>query len=224
MDLDLSDVNVTSIITCSIEGILEPGDLAALASGSLSAASVDDEVEETMEGLSGGGAPGDLKKLREKHHSVARLIASGLQQSLVATMSGYTPQYVGVLLNSPAMQELVELYRIQYGSSAQIIGEKLRTVALQGVEEIAARLSSEEGRKGMSANDLIGVAKLGLDRSGHGPQSSHHIVSENHNIDHAKLAELNAKAKEGSRDRIVPVREVRQALLPQPPHDEEEAR
>jgi hypothetical protein len=213
MDLDLSTVDVKQIITCTIEGILEPEDLAALASGALD---TDAEVENITQGLAPVDDPSNLKKLRERHHSVARLIASGLTQSLVAQMTGYTQSYVSILLNNPAMQELVELYRVQYGSAAQIIGEKLRTVALQSVEEIVDRLNDPVQRKGIDIHGLTAVAKLGLDRSGHGPTSTTHHVNENHSIDHAQLAEINMRAREGSRERIVPVREVRAALTARP--------
>lgn len=209
MDLDFSSVEVKSIITCTVEGILEPHDLAALASGALD---VDEEVEGITAALAPVENPANLKRLREKHHSVARLVASGLTQRLVAQMAGYTESYVSVLLNNPAMQELVDLYRVQYGSSALIIGEKLRSVGMKALEAIDEKFSSTQGIT--DVHELTAIAKLGLDRSGHGPTSSHHVISENHNIDHARIAELNQKAKSNSKEYIVPVREVRKALAP----------
>jgi hypothetical protein len=154
--------------------------------------------------------PHDLKKLREKHHCVARLIAGGMQQRMVATISGYSESYLSILLNGPAMQELVEMYRIQQGASAQLIVEKLQTVGMTAVEKLADKIETDS----LNNNELIQVAKLGLDRSNHGPSSKSHVVNENHQIDHARIAELNADARRRSSDHIVRTSEVRKALPP----------
>lgn len=223
MDLDLSSIDTPAIITATIENILEAEDLAALASRTANAADDDAaaaEVDDILTGLQPSDEPGSLKKLRERHHSVARLMASGLSQSLVAAMAGYTPSYLSILLNNPAMKELVELYRIQNGAGSQVIGEKLRSIAMQSVEEIESRLRTEAGRKAMSVQDLATVGKLGLDRSGHGPTSTQHVVREDHLLDHARIAELSQRARASSSSLIVPVREVRAALaLPKPRDD-----
>jgi len=195
--------------TCTIEGILEEEDLRQLV-----LASGDIQVDEDD--------PNDLKKIKEKHHHVARLIADGLKQSLVATISGYTESYISVLLNAPAMQELIELYRIKNGAATQIAVEKLKTVGLKALEKLDARITADE----LDNNELISTAKLGLDRSGHGPQSKTAIVSEEHIFDHAKLAELNKDAKRRNHEYIVPQEDVREAIrqLPAPkPEAEDEA-
>jgi len=192
VDLDLSDMDVTPVVTATIEGILEPEDLAALVSQgfdaqdlAVAAAPVDD--------------PSDLKKLREKHHSVARLIAGGMAQSLCAAITGYTQPYISVLLKNPAMVELIEMYRIKNGAAAQVITENLRTVGSKATEKLNEMLDNGTVK---DVHELVAIAKLGHDRSGHGPSSTSHNIQESHVIDHAKLALLNDEARKGSKEFI----------------------
>lgn len=208
--MDLSEIIVPEgavgkpIVTCVIEGHLEEEDLRELT------LSVPTEPVE-------GDDPSDLKKIKEKHHSVARMVASGLTQRMVAQLCGYTESYLSVLLNNPAMQELVELYRIQQGAATQVITEKLKTVGLKAIEKLEAQIEADA----LSNQELLSAAKLGLDRAGHGPSSSHHVIEEQHQFDHAELTRLNLEARSRNATRIVPASEVR-AALPAPVEQKDE--
>lgn len=209
--MDLSDIIVPKdlefkpLVTCEIEGLLDEGDLRELAlSTKLAAEPLADEDD-----------PSDLKKIREKHHSVARMIAGGLSQRMVSQLVKYSESYLSVLLNNPSMQELVELYRMQHGASQQIITEKLKTVGLKAIEKLEEKI--DEG--GLNNQELLSAAKLGLDRAGHGPQSKSHVVHEEHIFDHAEIARRNEAARQRSAQRIVPAQEVR-AALPAPEQSE----
>lgn len=185
------------MVTCTIEGFLDDDDMHELALGPSDAKPDEDD-------------PSDLKKIREKHHHVARLIADGMTQRLVGQVCGYTEQYISILLNNPAMIELVELYRIQAGAHVKVATEKLKSVGLKALEKLDERLDKDE----LNNLELIATSKLGLDRGGLGPQQKVHNVNENHTIDHAKLAELNAEARRRNHDFVVPVSDVRKALAP----------
>lgn len=187
------------LVTCTIEGILEESDLRELALSGLTENSLVEEDD-----------PADLKRIKEKHHSVARMIAGGLQQKMVSQLCGYSETYLSVLLNNPAMRELVELYRIQNGAGANLITEKLRTVGLKALEKLDQAI--EENK--LNKQELLSAAKLGLDRAGHGPQSKQHVVHENHLFDHTELERRNREARTRSAQRIVPSSEVRAALTP----------
>ena len=52
-----------------------------------------------------------LKKLRQRHHALARAIASGMPQGEAAISCGYTDAYVSTIKSSPAFTELVEFYK-----------------------------------------------------------------------------------------------------------------
>jgi hypothetical protein len=209
-NLDLDAVGpIGTIVTCTVEGILEAEDLASLLGGGQEAG--DEHAPMPSAAIQELDDPGNLKKIKEKHHSVARLLAQGLQQELVATITGYTAPYLSVLLNNPAMKELIEMYRLQHGSAAQVIGERLRTVGGRALEKLSDKIDSIE-----DVNELIGIAKLGLDRSGHGPQSTSKVVEEHHLIDHARIQELNQKARAGSRELLIPLEQAKQRVLEAP--------
>lgn len=204
--MDLSEIIVPAdlqpkpIVTCVVEGHLEESDLRELAL-STRPSEADNEADDN---------PADLKKIREKHHSVARMVASGLTQRMISQLCGYTESYLSILLNNPAMQELVEMYRIQQGAGSQIIAERLRTVGLKALEKLETAI---EGGK-MSNQELLSASKLGLDRSGHGPQSTQHVVQETHIIDHAEIMRRNEDARARSASRIVPSAEIRALAAP----------
>lgn len=196
-DLDFSTElpGVQRIVTCTIEGLLEIGDLQCLLE---------------RPAMPAGGQVGDLKKIREKHHSVARLVASGMQQSLVASLSGYTEAWLSTLLNNPAMQDLVAHYRASHSNAAEVIAERLREAGLGALEKLVEQMEGE----GLDPQELLGLAKLGLDRSGHGPQSKVHQVTEHHLLDHAELQRLNRAARVESAGDII--QQVKQPSLPAP--------
>lgn len=213
--MDLGDIiippaakNATPIITCTVEGIIEEADLATLAYGSPALVHPEQLPQENED-------PSDLKKIREKHHSVARMIAAGLNQRMVSQICGYTESYLSVLLNNPSMQELIELYRIQNGAAGQIIVEKLRTVGLKAVEKLEERLETDK----LNNNELIQTAKLGLDRADHGPTSRNHHIHENHHIDHAQIMEATKRARMKNVSRVTNIDDVR-AALPAPKDDD----
>lgn len=192
-----------TMTTCTIEGALEEEDLRQLMAEPGHAANEDD--------------PSDLKKIREKHHHVARLVADGLTQRLVSQICGYSETYISILLNNPSMQELIELYRIQNGKATQLAVEKMKTVGLKALEKLDEKLDADS----LSNQELIAAAKLGLDRSGHGPTSTQKIAAETHVFDHAKLAELSSRARRENASYIVPQDEVRDNLKRLPPPTEE---
>jgi hypothetical protein len=203
------DLKIKPVVTCVVEGILEESDLAELM---LSAPALGSEPVADDD-------PSDLKKIREKHHSVARMIAGGLSQRMVSQLCGYSESYLSVLLNNPSMQELVELYRMQNGEAAQVIVEKLKSVGLKAIEALEEKLDA--GDK-LNNQELLSLAKLGLDRGGHGPSSSHHVVNEQHTYDYAELARMNDEARKRSAGNIVPAETIRQQLLPKPDNEQDD--
>lgn len=55
--------------------------------------------------------PSSLKRIRDHHHLVARLIAEGRRTTDVAFETGLSISRVSILKNDPAFQQLVEVYR-----------------------------------------------------------------------------------------------------------------
>lgn len=58
-----------------------------------------------------------LQNIKDVHHTIARLIVSGLTLTEIAQEVGYTVSRVSVIKGSPAMEELIERYRGQVDES-----------------------------------------------------------------------------------------------------------
>lgn len=210
MPLDIilpENTPIQKIITCTIEGILEQEDINFLISGSV-----------PEESRKAGKAPTDhsvkdIQKIREKHHTVARLIAGGLNQRMVATIAGYTESYLSTMLNAPAMEELIAYYSAKHSNAHEVIIGKLRGAGMEALEKLSEKLKDDD----MSNTDLIALAKLGLDRSGHGPSSTQHQITEEHVFNYAELKRLNKAAQKSSSKFVT---KVQPALLTQEAKDE----
>ena len=181
------------VVTCTVEGTLQPGDIAAYleARGSLPAKKSDEK---------------DLALTRARHHGVARLLAAGLGEGLVASLSGYTASYISTLKQAPQMQELIAHYRAPGAQAAFEIAERLRTVGHAALEKLALELPTA------TVQELIQIVKLGADRSGNGPMSTLHNITEVHLVDHAEVARLERTAREGNKSRIVDLASIRKQL------------
>ena len=62
------------------------------------------------------GRPSVIKRLRDHHHLIARLIAEGKRTMEVAEIVGISVSRVSILKGDPAFQQLVEMYRMNYNS------------------------------------------------------------------------------------------------------------
>lgn len=204
LDLDIAGTLAERAI-CMVEviGGLEPGDLAGALERRLGAPAGDIADAASAFVIEEHDDPKDLKKLRAKHHSVARLMAMGMSQRMVAGLTGYTEGYLSILLDTPAMTELCAIYQSQLTAGHELIAERLRTVGDAALQELEARLENKEARAKMDVHELTSILKTGMDRSGHGPQSKHHIVSEQHVFDHAELRRRDRDARAASSERIL---------------------
>jgi hypothetical protein len=186
-------------VTCTIEEVLQPEHIAEYLSkaGQLTTTDKSDEK--------------DVATLRARHHSVARLLASGMPEGVIAEITGYDNAYISVLKSNPSMVELVNHYRSPNNAVVEVIAEKLRTVGHAALNRLSDEIQD------MDHNSLIAVAKLGVDRSGNGPMSK--VAHEHtHLLDPEKIAALADTARRKSADRIVNVSAVRRAL-PAPRED-----
>ena len=192
MDLSSIDVEasigpINKIVTVEILGIVEPGDISALVNATTPAPQ--------------GANSGDLKRIKERHHAAARMLAQGMSQRMIAEICGYSETYLSTMLNTPSMQDLVAHYRGSHNAAADLIGEQLRAAGMGAVEKLLERLEADE----LENSELLGLAKLGLDRSGHGPQQKHHHLHESHVIDYAELTRLDREARRASQVDIIQV-------------------
>jgi len=108
--------------------------------------------------------PQELKRLSDRHHMAARLLAAAKPPGEVAMITGYSASRLSVIQQSPAFKELVSLYKrevdIEFGS----VLETLAGLSKEALSEISDRL--EEEPEQFSLKDLRETAAMGLNRTG----------------------------------------------------------
>ena len=136
-----------------------------------------------------GSKPPALKRLSERHHRLARVLASGASPGDAAIECGYDPSRVSILQADPAFQELLSFYRSAVTEKFLDMHGVLAGLSLDAAQELRDRLEAEmqADEKTMSLGQLIELTKLGADRTGFGPSSSQ--TNLNVNVDLASRLE-----------------------------------
>lgn len=145
-------------LTADILGDLNEADFAALATEK------------------GSVAPA-IKRISDRHHQLARNIASGMDMTQAGVISGYSASRVSILKADPAFKELVEFYRTDVDLAYRDLHQQLSGLALDATAEISDRLELEPEK--FTVGQLLEVAKLGADRTGHGPTSAGPVTNNN---------------------------------------------
>lgn len=143
-----------------------------------------------------------VKKLRDSHHMVARLLAAGLPRTLVARRSGYSLNRVDTLLLDPSFQNLLTHYR--EAVTADVKGEmddflELATNnMLKAERQIADKLDEAMSKdEFLPTRDLLAISRDAADRFGYGKKTT----NVNVNIDFA--AKLEAALRRSDAARVV---------------------
>ena len=112
--------------------------------------------------------PRELTRLRDSHHQVARLIASGLRTQDVSRMTGYAISRLSWLQSQdPAFKELVEFYRQERHDVEMAVEARLLTVSLDAVQHFhEAMLDNPES---VTPALALEASKVFLDRAGYAP-------------------------------------------------------
>lgn len=183
-------------------------------------------VRDDLEVLREPRAKNTVAKLRDPHHRVARLIASGLRRGEVVARSGYSYQRVFLLEADPSFQELVAQYRKEV-TQAWLDGvddfyELATSNMLKAERQIAEKLE-EADEKGelLPTRDLIAISRDAADRFGYGKKSTNLNV----NVDFAAKLEqaIKRSGKVIESAAVLPSRVPQQpvaALAPSPPMEQ----
>lgn len=123
----------------------------------------------------GSKAPA-LKRLAERHHALARCLASGMSQGDAAVTCGYSSSRVSILLDDPTFQNLLAFYREDTQRAYLDLHQRLAGIASDAAEllsdQLETDLATEPGERKVSIGQLVEIVKTGADRTGHGPQST----------------------------------------------------
>lgn len=120
-----------------------------------------------------GTKPLQLKRLSERHHGLARLLAAGTPPGEAAAIMRYDLARVSVLQGDPAFKELVAFYRSRVDEAFDVTAEHMAGLTLDAILELRERLESDP--ENFTVRDLRELATAMADRTGHGPSSKQEV-------------------------------------------------
>lgn len=142
--------------------------------------------------------PPALQKLRSRHHQLAQLLSSGLTDFQVSVGLGYSISRISILKSDPAFKELLAYYEKQHEALHLDVQERLIHLGLDSIETLQHRLDDDPDE--FSNKELLEVAEMALDRTGHGKSST---VSVLHGLDDETHALLKAQHESSRQGRVL---------------------
>lgn len=129
-------------------------------------------LEETA--LSTQQAP-TIKRLKQIHHELARLLASGLSPAEVAASTGYSASRISILQRDPSFKGLMDHYKTQRDEIFVDVHKRMATLGIDAADELQERL--EMNPESFSVGQLTELMKATLDRGGFSPVQKTQNVS-----------------------------------------------
>ncbi len=120
-----------------------------------------------------GTASFELQKLSQRHHGLARSLASGVPPGEAAIIHGYDPSRVSILQGDPAFSELVAFYADKVDKAFENTAERLAQLSGEALNQLSDRLEDPETE--FTTRELMSIAELGLDRTGYGKQTNSNV-------------------------------------------------
>lgn len=148
-----------------------------------------------------GATPTPIKKLRERHHALARLLAGGTPPGEAAIICGYSASRVSILMSDPAFSELVAHYRETTAERYYDAHAAMAALHVDAVEVLRERL--EEAPEEFTIGQLIEAGKFSADRTGFGPSTKSEV-----NVKVGLADRLNQARERVSRMRDVTPKEI----------------
>lgn len=191
LELDIEELNDSVLglvrrgrpkahITYSVVREIRASDLALIASS---------------ESLPAAG--GSVKRLTDRHHGLARLLASGVAPGEAGAIMGYEGPRVSVLQSDPAFQELVALYRERVDEAFVSTMDQLSGMNRDVILELRERLESDPSK--FTNNELRQLLETSLDRTGYGPthkQETTVTISLSEKLEEARKRALAARREQ----------------------------
>lgn len=150
-----------------------------------------------------------IKRIKDTHHTLARLIAEGKRGVEISAITGFSQSRISILKNDPAFAELIEFYREQVGGVYLNVHERISAVAIEATAELHHRLVEEP--EAVKTSELIEIAKFAHDRTGFGPTTKSVSKNVSLTLNGADIAAMKAEV-EGSL--LGNVQTINRAALP----------
>lgn len=138
-------------------------------------------------------------RLRERHHHLARVLATGATHTEASAITGYEPARISVLLNSPSFKGLVEDYRRLENAAMADFMERATNLSLTAIDTLQDDLEreTETGESYLPASMRLELAKFAADRTGHAPVQKTFNVNANVDMG-SRLAAARKRLQNGS--------------------------
>lgn len=127
-----------------------------------------------------------VERLKPRHHEIARLIASGMKETVIAEMLQVSLGHLHRLKRSPAFQHLLAYYMAARDTETLTMRDRLEHAASLGLDKIQERMEDEENP--LPINQLKDIAFGLLDRAGFNPTTK--IAAINATVSPADMAQL----------------------------------
>lgn len=127
------------------------------------------EADLALLGEEKGSAAPPLKRLRDRHHAIARLLAGGMRPGQVAAITGYDISRISILQDDPAFKELLAFYREDVNAAYRDMHEQLAGMSLDALTVLRERLEEDDAQ--FTTGQLLEMVRSGADRTGHGPKT-----------------------------------------------------
>lgn len=135
-----------------------------------------------------------VKKLTDRHHGLARLLAAGVPPGEAGAIMNYDNVRVSILQTDPAFQELIALYRERVDEAFVSTMDQLSGMNRDVILELRERLETEPEK--FSNEELRRLMETSLDRTGYGPthkQETTVTISLSEKLESARKRALEAR-------------------------------
>lgn len=154
-----------------------------------------------------GSVAQPLKRISERHHALARALASGQDHKQAGAIYGYSESRISILLSDPAFTELLSFYRAEDTEVVRDLSVKMAEVASTATDILIERLEDDPDK--FTIGQLHETIKLTADRTGYGPQTQTNV---NVNVDFASRLQA-ARQRVATRQLVVNKEEVPPLLI-----------
>lgn len=124
--------------------------------------------------------PQPIKAIRESHHLLARVLATGASATEAAITTGYTPSRISILQSDPTFQELVAFYRANDTVALVEFQALAGAIKLDALQILRERIDDDPDS--FTPSMLLEVTKELADRTGDGKQTKQTNVNVNVDI------------------------------------------
>lgn len=122
----------------------------------------------TLATVSLNGGFKTLQKVRTIHHTIARLLASGMKAVDVSVMTGFSPNRITDLASrDPMFQELVAHYAGQEDARFADVRDRMAQLGVDAADILLHRIDNDP--ESIGTDQLRQILVSALDRGGHAP-------------------------------------------------------